>query len=117
MKNFLLILSLVIIASCSSAQKASEVNAARVSVAPYLSMDCVALATEQNTLLRDAQALGAQVDEEYSSDKAAELVTWILFAPAAFFIDGNAQSAAKLASIKGQLEAVQEAQKINECSK
>jgi hypothetical protein len=30
-------------------------------------------------------------------------------------MDGNAESAAELASIKGQLEAVQEAQKINSC--
>ena len=105
----------VVLAGCSSAQKASEVNAVRVSVAPYLQMNCKALATEQNSLLTEARTLGAQVDSEYNEDKGAELVAWILFAPAAFLIDGNAESAGQLASIKGQLEAVQEAQKINEC--
>jgi outer membrane murein-binding lipoprotein Lpp len=105
----------IVLAGCSSAQKASEVNAVRVSVAPYLQMDCKALATEQNSLLTEARSLGAQVDSEYNEDKGAELVAWILFAPAAFFIDGNPESAGQLASIKGQLEAVQEAQKINDC--
>ena len=33
----------------------------------------------------------------------------------AFWISGNQEETAKLASIKGQLEAVQEAQKINSC--
>tara|TARA_B100001996_G_scaffold375357_1_gene355197 strand:- start:244 stop:597 length:354 start_codon:yes stop_codon:yes gene_type:complete len=115
MKNFLIILSLIIIVSCSSAQKASEVNSARVSIAPYLKMDCKALATEQTSLIREAEILGALVDQEYSSDKNAELIAWVLFTPAVLFMDGNAESAAQLASIKGQLEAVQEAQKINEC--
>ena len=115
MKNFLIILSLIIIVSCSSAQKASEVNSARVSIAPYLKMDCKALATEQTSLVKEAEILGALVDQEYTSDKNTELVAWVLFTPAILLVDGNAESAAQLASIKGQLEAVQEAQKINEC--
>ena len=34
---------------------------------------------------------------------------------AAFWIDGNAENAGKLASVKGQLEAVQDAMKVNKC--
>ena len=105
----------IVVAGCSSAQKASEVNAVRVSVAPYLQMDCKALATEQNSLLTEARSLGAQVDSEYNEDKGAELVAWILFAPAAFWLDGNAENAGKLAAVKGQLEAVQDAMKVNKC--
>lgn len=108
--------ALATVIGCSTAQRASEVQAVRVSVAPYLKMSCKELATEQNSLVREAQALGATVDSEYRSDKNAELVAWVLFAPAAFFIDGNQESASKLASIKGQVDAVQEAQKVNECS-
>ena len=110
------IMALAIVIGCSTAQRSSEVQAVRVSVAPYLKMSCKELATEQNTLIREAESLGATVDSEYRSDKNAELVAWVLFAPAAFFIDGNQESAAKLASIKGQVDAVQEAQKINECA-
>ena len=101
--------------SCSTAQQSSEVQSIRIPVAPYLKMSCKELATEQTTLVREAQAAGAQVDSSYSSDQTAVLVTWLLFAPAAFFIEGNQQEASKLAAIKGQLDAVSEAQKINEC--
>ena len=65
----------MIFVSCSSAQKATEVNATRVSVAPYIKMDCQELATEMNSLVTAAEAAGAQVDAEYRSDKNAELVT------------------------------------------
>tara|TARA_X000000368_G_scaffold250283_1_gene197689 strand:- start:397 stop:750 length:354 start_codon:yes stop_codon:yes gene_type:complete len=116
MKKLSIILILIIISGCSSAQKASEVNPTRVSIAPYLKMDCKALTTEQTSLVKEAEILGALVDQEYSSDKNKELVAWVLFTPAILLVDGNAESAAQLASIKGQLEAVQEAQKINDCT-
>ena len=108
-------LVLFIAIGCSTAQKASEVAAIKVSVGPYLKMSCEELATEQNDLLNAGQAARAQVDSSHDSDRNAELVAWILFAPAAFMIDGNQEEAAKLASIKGQLEAVQDAQKVNKC--
>ena len=110
----LFILSITI--SCTTAQKASEVTAIKVSVAPYLKMSCRELASEQNDLFNQAQAAGAEVDSTYSSDKTTELVTWILFAPAAFMLDGNQDEAAQLASVKGRLDAVQDAQKINNCT-
>ena len=116
MKKIIILLTLFAVFSCSTAQKSGEVQAARISVAPYLSMDCKALTTEQNSLLNQARALGAQVDSEFDSDKGLEVVTWVLFWPAVFWMDGNAESAGQLSSIKGQLEAVQEAQKINKCS-
>lgn len=100
---------------CSSAQKSSEVQAQRAPIAPYLKMDCKELASEQNLLIREAESAGAQVDAAYDSDKGAELVAWILFAPAAFLLEGNQDQAAKLGAIKGQLEAVREAQSVNKC--
>ena len=106
----------ILISGCSTAQRATDVSAIRVPIAPYLKMSCQELATEQNALVTQAQSVGAQVDDSYRSDKNTELVTWILFAPAAFWIDGNQKEASQLASIKGQLDTVQEAQKVNKCS-
>lgn len=108
-------LIIFVLASCSTAQKSTEVQSIKVSVAPYLKMDCKELATEQASLLKDAESLGAQVDKDYQSDKNAELAAWILFAPAAFWIDGNAENSGRLAGVKGQLEAVQDAMKVNQC--
>ena len=106
---------ILLISSCSTAQKASEVQSIKVSVAPYLKMSCKELSTEQNNLVARAQSLGAQVDSERQSDKNKELAAWILFAPAALMMDGNAESASQLASVKGQLEAVSDAMKVNDC--
>tara|TARA_B100000401_G_C52661359_1_gene650286 strand:- start:72 stop:452 length:381 start_codon:yes stop_codon:yes gene_type:complete len=106
---------ILLISSCSTAQKASEVQSIKVSVAPYLKMSCKELSTEQNILVTKAQSLGAQVDSERQTDKNKELAAWILFAPAALMMDGNAESASQLASVKGQLEAVSDAMKVNDC--
>ena len=106
---------ILVISSCSTAQKAYEVMPINVSVAPYLKMTCKELATEQASLISKAQSIGAQVDSEEQSDKNMEIAAWILFAPAAFLMDGNAESAAQLGSVKGQLEAVTDAMKVNEC--
>ena len=117
MKKILYILPILVIlvSSCSTAQKASDVQSIKVSVAPYLKMSCKELSTEQNSLVTKAQALGAQVDSERQTDKNKELAAWILFAPAALMMDGNAESASQLASVKGQLEAVGDAMKVNDC--
>jgi hypothetical protein len=108
-------LTFLLIQGCTTAQQATEVNSVRFSVAPYLKMDCTALSTELNFLYREASISSQQVDSKYNSDKNAEVVAWILFWPAAFAIDGNQEEAAKLASIKGQIEAIQEALVINGC--
>lgn len=113
----LFLISLVFIAfGCSTAQKATDVQSIRIPIAPYLKMDCQELASEQNALLKEASSARAAVDSAYQSDKNTELVTWILFAPAAFWLDGNQEETQILAAIKGQLDAVQEAQKINKCT-
>ena len=112
---FCAVIVLANLISCSTAQKSSEVQSIRIPVGPYLKMNCKELATEQSSLISEAQAAGAQVDSSHDSDQAAVLVTWLLFWPAAFLIEGNQEEASKLAGIKGQLEAVSEAQKINEC--
>ena len=88
----------ILISGCSTAQRATDVSAIRVPIAPYLKMTCQELATEQNALVTQAQSVGAQVDDSYRSDKNTELVTWILFAPAAFWMDGNQKEASQLAS-------------------
>lgn len=114
-KTFSMFLLILILQGCTTAQQATEVNAIRISIAPYLNMDCATLTTELNFLYREASLSSQQVDAKYNSDKNAEVVAWILFWPAAFAIDGNQEEAAKLAGIKGQIEAIQEALIINGC--
>ena len=109
------VLTTLAVVGCSSAKKSGDVSAVSVSVAPYLKMDCKELATEQSSLISAAEAARGSVDKKYDEDKTKEVITWLLFAPAAFFMDGNAEESAKLANIKGQLTAVQDAMKVNKC--
>ena len=106
----------VALQACTSAQKASEVSSIRVPVAPYIKMNCRELATEMSSVSTQVGMARDQVDSAYSSEKTKEAVAWILFAPAALFYEGNQKQATKLASLKGQVEAIQEAQKINKCT-
>ena len=112
---FTFVIALLLI-GCTSAQKAHEVNAIRIPIAPYLKMTCKELATEQSLLIKDAEAAGAKVDSSYSSDKTAEVVGWLILWPTLFFIEGNQEETQKLAAIKGQLDSVAEAMKINKCT-
>ena len=115
-KYFLLLISAIaILSSCSTAKKASEIQAVRAPVAPYLRMTCPELITEQRILLSEVTASGVAVDKAHDSDQTTEIVTWILFAPAAFWLEGNEVEASRNAAQKGQLDAINEALRINKC--
>jgi hypothetical protein len=66
-------------------------------------------------LLSEVAASGVAVDKAQESDRNTVIVTWLLFAPAAFFIEGNEVQASKYAAQKGQLETINEALKVNQC--
>ena len=68
-----------------------------------------------NFLLSEVEASGVAVDKAHDSDQTTELVTWILFAPAAFWLEGNETEASRYAAQKGQAEAINEALRINKC--
>jgi len=55
------------------------------------------------------------VDKHYSDQKTTEIVAWLLFAPAVFAYDSGQKEATELAVLKGQLEAVRQAQMNKKC--
>ena len=108
----LIMLPTIILNSCTSAKRSSDVQVARVSSAPYLKMTCAELGTERRIVLERLDAARSKVDSEYDSEKATELVTWLLFAPAAFFLQGNAQEQAEFSQARGTYDAIEEARKV-----
>ncbi len=104
-----------VISACTSAKNIGEISAIRTPVGPYLKMSCEELITEQRVILAEFEAAGASVEKSYRSEKNTELVTWLLFFPAAFMLDGNQEQASAYAAKKGQLDAVNEALQINKC--
>ena len=106
---------LLMLQACSSAQKASEVTAAYVPSTVYSSMSCNNLRAEDLRLRRSVSEISRSVDKEYKNDKTMEAVTWILFWPAVFAMDGNEAEAANLSQAKGEADAVRAAMIAKKC--
>ena len=100
---------------CTTAQRAHDGSSLDMPVEPYLVMGCKELETQYTAVDQQAQSVSVEVDERYRSDKKAELMAWLVFSPAALLIEGNEESAGRLAAIKGQIAAVREAQTANSC--
>lgn len=111
----LLAYAILFVCGCTTAQRARDVSALDMPVEPYLAMGCKKLDAQHMALDQQAQSVSVEVDERYRSDKRAELMAWLIFSPAALLIEGNEESAGRLAAIKGQVSAVREAQKANSC--
>lgn len=55
-------------------------------------------------------------DQKRQSDAVATGVAIVLFWPAAFFVGGNGQTAAELANLKGQMQAIEQASIAKKCN-
>ena len=107
--NLFLLCLLIVLASCTTAKKASEVKAVYISAAQYTSMSCEELYNAAEEIRAKTPALERAVDQSRKQDKVKEQVAWWLFAPAAFFLQGNADEQTSLSLAKGQLEAIRTA--------
>ena len=64
----LIMLPTIILNSCTSAKRSSDVQIARVSSVPYLKMTCAELGTERRIVLERLDAARSKVDSEYDSE-------------------------------------------------
>lgn len=98
--------SAAVLAAC--AEKSSEITAAYVSPTLYDGLSCNQLRQEaQRVSARASQAMGVQ-DKKADNDAAAMAVGMILFWPALFFIKGDAETAAEVSRLKGEMEAIEQ---------
>lgn len=105
-----------IVVGCSSAPKSHEVQARYVSTTKYSNLSCEQLVTEAENLRRTTPALAAAVDKHREQQTAVEVVTWVLFWPAAFALDKGTEYSQPLAEAKGELEAIQSALRQKRCA-
>lgn len=102
------------IAACAS--KSENISAAYVSPNTYASYNCRMLQDEaQRVSSRAIQASGAQ-DQKASNDAVATGVGVVLFWPALFFIKGEGASAAEVARLKGEMDAIEQASIQKRCN-
>ena len=99
---------LVVISGCSSAKKSIEVQSSYVPASRYSHLSCQQLISEAEALRARTPALASAVDKHRENQTGVEVVTWVLFWPAAFLLDDGSEMSSELAEAKGQLEAIQQ---------
>ena len=117
-KYIIAFVALFILASCTTAKKASEVAAVYVPASNYANLDCEQLFQAAEEIRSKTPALAAAVDASRKNEKVKEQVAWWLFAPVALLmdLDGNAAEQTNLALARGQLEAIRNAAIKAQCS-
>ena len=115
MKKTFVYLSIIILASCSSAKKAAEISPVYIPSTTYSSMTCQQLSQEAEVFRQRIPQAEAAVEKHYSDQKTTEVVAWLLFAPAVFLYDSGQKEATDLAVLKGQLDAVRQSQMNKKC--
>jgi len=99
---------ILLIVACSNAKHSYEVQSNYVPASRYAHLSCEQLISEAEALRARTPALAAAVDEHRKSQNGVEVVTWVLFWPAAFMLDDGSDNAQQLAQAKGDLEAIQQ---------
>lgn len=101
------------LAACASG--ADDIAPAYVSPIVYENYTCEQLAYEAQTVsARAAKAAGVQ-NKAHTTDAVVTTVGLVVFWPSLFFLKGNGPQAAELASLKGQMEAVEQASIRKNC--
>ena len=113
MKRLLGILIVLAVAGCAS--KAKNIAASYVSPMHYSNMNCAQLAEEARTMsARAAEAAGVQ-DNKATKDAVITTAGIILFFPALFFTSGDGATAAEVARLKGEMQAIEDASRYKQC--
>lgn len=89
------------------AKKSEDIAGSYISPTQYQSFSCRQISEEAARVSnRAVLAMGVQ-DKKAQNDAVATGVGLVLFWPALFFIKGNAESSAEIASLKGQMDALE----------
>ena len=115
MRQVLFCVVLLALALGGCATSSDKITASYVSPIQYENWNCRQLTEEaQRISHRAAEAAGAQ-DSQVTKDAVATTVGVIVFWPALFLIGGDKQTAAELARLKGEMEAIEQASIRKNC--
>ncbi|NRB01995.1 MAG: hypothetical protein HRU30_01895 [Rhodobacteraceae bacterium] len=109
MSSIRLGLALIAAVSLSAcAQKADQISATYVSPVPFEKFSCRQIREEAARVSTRASEVAGIQNKKAENDATATAVSLILFWPAAFFIKGDAETAAELGRLKGELQALEQ---------
>lgn len=107
--------SIVVISLAGCASSADNIGAAYVSPTLYANLNCAQLREEaMRVSSRAAQVAGVQ-NQKATNDAVATTVGVVLFWPALFFIKGDSTTAAELSRLKGEMDAIEQANVRMKC--
>ena len=101
------------LAGCASSS--SDITASYVSPLQYQAYSCEQIAAEAGRISARVSQLAGVQDNKATNDAVATGVAIVLFWPAAFMVNGDGQTAAELARLKGEFEAVEKASIEKSC--
>ena len=114
MKKWIVGFSLAVLVS-GCATSPDNITAAYVSPVQYSSYSCPQLREEASRVSsRAAQVTGAQ-NSKATGDAVAMGVGLVLFWPSLFFIKGDGTTAAEVARLKGEMDAIEQASVKRKC--
>lgn len=110
---------LVSIAVCAAlsgcATSPSDIAPAYVSPVLYQNLSCDQLAQEAARVSQAAAAATGQQQDQANKDATMMTVGMILFWPSLFFIGGDKGNAAEVARLKGEMQAIEQANIARNC--
>ena len=104
----------LVLAGCASSSDA--IRPAYVSPLQYQHLSCQQLGAEAERVSRRASEVAGVQDSNKTTDAWVTGATIVLFWPAAFFIKGDGPTAAELARLKGEFEAIEQAGNQKNCN-
>lgn len=113
MRSIIAIGAAVLLAGCAS--NSTDIRASYVSPILYQNLSCSQLALEAQNVSSRAVAASGQQDKKAGQDAVAVGVALVLFWPAAFLAQGDGATAAEVARLKGEMEAIEHASIRNNC--
>jgi hypothetical protein len=108
-----LVLSAGALSACASS--ADNISAAYVSPNQYASYSCKELQDEATRLSSRAMQVAGVQNSKSTTDAVATGVGVVLFWPALFMIKGDGTTAAELARLKGEMEAIEQVSIRKKC--
>jgi len=102
-----------LLAGCATSPR--DIAPAYVSPILYQNLNCQQLAAEAARVSAAAAAATGAQQQQAGKDAAMVGVSLVLFWPAAFFIGGDKGNAAEVARLKGEMQAIEQANIQKNC--
>jgi hypothetical protein len=107
------IIVVLLLAGCAS--KSEDIQAAYISPVTYQNFTCQQLQMEAQNVSERAAVASGQQDKARKKDMVKTTVGVVLFWPVLLFNEGDGAKANELASLRGQMQAIQQASVQKSC--